>query len=78
MNSRVGDRRGGVQDAPWLCPPFPASCPFRGFHYPVSGPRHIEPDRRIFRITAHRGGVFHRGYVSVQPGHAFALQYTTR
>jgi hypothetical protein len=24
--SRVGDRRGGVQDAPRLCPPFPASC----------------------------------------------------
>ena len=44
----------GVQDAPWLCPPFPASCPFRGIHHSVSGPRHIEPDRRISRITAHR------------------------
>src|ERR1017187_4519620 len=49
-SSRVGDRRGGVQDAPWLCLPFPASCPFRGFHHSVSGPRHIEPDRRISRI----------------------------
>jgi hypothetical protein len=47
------------------CQPFPASCPFRGFHHSVSGPRHIEPDRRISRITAHRGGVFHRGYGSV-------------
>jgi hypothetical protein len=52
-SSRVGDRRGGVQDAPWLGPPFPASCPFRGFHHSVSGPRHIEPDRRI--STGHRG-----------------------
>ena len=33
---------GGVQDAPWLCPPFPASCPFSGVDHSVSGPRHIE------------------------------------
>ena len=26
LSSRVGDRRGGVQDALWQCPPFPASC----------------------------------------------------
>jgi hypothetical protein len=25
---RVGERRGAV-GVPWLCPPFPASCPFR-------------------------------------------------
>jgi hypothetical protein len=25
--SRGGDRRGGVQDAPWLCPPFPPPDP---------------------------------------------------
>ena len=31
-----------------------------------------------FPASAHREGVFHRGYGSVQPGHAFALQYTTR
>ena len=48
--SRVGDRRGGVQAVPWLCPPFPASCPCRVGHHSVSGPRHIEPDRRISRI----------------------------
>ena len=35
---------------PWLYPPFPASCPFRACHHSVSGPRHIEPDRRISRI----------------------------
>jgi hypothetical protein len=52
--SRVGDRRRGVQDAPWLRPPFPASCPFRGFHHSVSGPRHIEPDNET-RAPA-RGG----------------------
>jgi len=43
-----------------------------GSHHSVSGPRHIEPDRRISRISAHREGVFHRGYASVQLGHAFA------
>jgi hypothetical protein len=31
-----------------------------------------------FPHPAHREGVFHRGYASVQLGHAFALQYTTR
>ena len=36
--SRGGDRRGGVQDAPWLCPPFPASCPFRGSITPSPAP----------------------------------------
>ncbi len=36
--SRVGDRRGGVQDDPWLCPPFPASCPFRGSITPSPAP----------------------------------------
>ena len=36
--SRVGDRRGGVQEAPWRCPPFPASCPFRGSITPSPAP----------------------------------------
>jgi hypothetical protein len=31
-----------------------------------------------FPHPAHREGVFHRGYASVQLGHAFARQYTTR
>ena len=53
-SSRVGDQRGGVQDAPWLCLPFPDSCPFRGFHRSVSGPRHIEPDRDFPRFPASR------------------------
>jgi len=33
-----GDRRGGVQDAPWLCPPFPASVPFRDSVTPSPAP----------------------------------------
>ena len=50
LSGRVEGRRGGVQGGPWLYPPFPASCPFRLVHRSFSGPRHIEPDRRISRI----------------------------
>jgi hypothetical protein len=39
-------RRG----TPWLCPRFPTSCPFWGFHHSVSGPHHIELDRQVFRF----------------------------
>ena len=28
---------------PWLCPQFPAGCPFRGHRRPVSSPRYVEP-----------------------------------
>ena len=54
MSSRVGDRRGGVQDAHRLCPPFSASCPFRVVHHSVSGPRHIgriHLEGRVGRVT---------------------------
>jgi len=56
----------GVQDAPWLCQPFPASCRL-GIPSLVSGPRHIEPDRRIPRIRLTRRRL-PSGYASVRPG----------
>ena len=57
VDSRGWGRRGGVQDAPWLCPPFPASCPPRGsitpFPVPVvsgySSPRFL---REIARMSS--------------------------
>jgi hypothetical protein len=63
---RVEDRRGGVQEGPWLYPPFPASCPFRVHHHSVSDPRHIEPDRRDYRIRLTAKASSHRGYDSVR------------
>jgi hypothetical protein len=40
-----------VQDAPWLCPPFPAPCLFGGFHHSVSGPRFLAPTDPSVRLS---------------------------
>src|SRR5580658_10192658 len=50
MLSRVGDRRGGVQERPICARPFRLTVPHSPLHHSVSGPRHLEPDGRISRI----------------------------
>jgi hypothetical protein len=63
--SRVEGRRGGVQACSWLCPPFPASCPFRARHHSVSDPRHFERSGRFSRTTLTAEASSHRGYDSL-------------
>jgi transposase len=50
LSSRVGDRRGGVQERPICFRPFRLAVPHSSLHHSVSGPRHIKPDRRFSRI----------------------------
>jgi transposase len=50
LSSRVGDRRGGVQERPICFRPFRPAVPHSPLHHSVSGPRHVEPDWRISRI----------------------------
>jgi hypothetical protein len=48
-DGRVGGRRGGVQGWPSCFRPFRLTVPHSPLHRSVSGPRHIEPSRRISR-----------------------------
>jgi Transposase IS66 family len=71
--SRVGGRRGGVRYGESLLPAAFARCRCLSPSVAaVSGPRHIEPDRRISRIRLAARVSSHRVYVSFPAGAAFA------